>query len=267
MLITKAPGGAPDRTWRPPLEVRIARVVGSGAIVALPTGILTVMLWASHVPLAGWISLAVWLAAWGFLARRVLAQSLTLTADTVLIRNVFTAERVALADVTEVGFHRGKLIVTWRRAAFVPVRTTVGTAILGYAYWSGRRSAADTMADAISDAAGLPPLPPRREIISLSHTWLLLFASALVFGFGVYLGPMHGVHLHRHPFAVGEAGATLYGCGIIALGFAGRLTHDHRRKRHPRRDNSKNCPSPELLRDKRSGNPTKTSRNNSGLAV
>ena len=87
------------------------------------------------------------------------------------------------------------------------------------------------MADAINDAAGLPPLPPRREIISLGHAWLLLLASALVFGIGVYLGPLHGIHLHRHPFAVGEAGAALYGGGIFALAFAYRLTRDHRRKR------------------------------------
>jgi hypothetical protein len=40
---------------------------------------------------------------------RVLAQSVTLTADTVVIRNIFTTERVPLADVTEVGFHRSKL--------------------------------------------------------------------------------------------------------------------------------------------------------------
>jgi hypothetical protein len=237
VLITEAPGGAPERTWRPPLEVRVGRVVGAGVSVALPTGILALTLWANKVPLALWIALAVGLSAWGFLARLVLAQSLTLTAGTVVIRNVFATERIALADVTEVGFHRSKLLVTWRRAAFVPVRTTVGTAFLGYAYWSGRRSTADTMADAINDAAGLPPLPPRREIISLSHAWLLLLASALVFGFGVYLGPVHGIHLHRHPFAVGEAGATLYGGGIYALAFAYRLTRDHRRKRRaqPRR--------------------------------
>ena len=45
---------------------------------------------------------------------------------------------------------------------------------------------------------------------------------------------MHGIHLHRHPFAVGEAGATLYGGGITALAFAYRLTRDHRRKRRAR---------------------------------
>jgi hypothetical protein len=231
VLITEAPGGAPARAWRPPLEVRIARVVGTGVIVALPTGILALTLWANHVPLALWIALAVGLAAWGFLARLVLAQSLTLTAGTVVIRNVFATERIALADVTEVGFHRSKLIVTWRRAAFVPVRTTVGTAILGYAYWSGRRSTADTMADAINDAAGLPPLPPRREIISPRRAWLLLVAAAAIFGIGVYLGPVHGIQLRHHSFAVAEVGAQLYGGGITLLAFAYRLTRDHRRKR------------------------------------
>ena len=197
MQITEAPGGAPARTWRPPLEARMARVVAAGLILALPTGILALTLWANKVPLALWIALAVGLAAWGFLARLVLAQSLTLTAGTVVIRNVFATERIALADVTEVGFHRSKLMVTWRRAAPVPVFTTVGTAILGSSYWSGRRSTADTMADAINDAAGLPPLPPRREIISPRRAWLLLVASAVTFGFGVYLGPVHG-YPHDH---------------------------------------------------------------------
>ena len=73
MLITEAPGGAPGANVAPPLDVRIARVVGTGALLALPTGILALTLWANHVPLAVWISLSVGLAAWGFLARRVLA--------------------------------------------------------------------------------------------------------------------------------------------------------------------------------------------------
>ena len=149
----------------------------------------------------------------------------------MVIRNVFATERIALADVTEVGFHRSKLIVTWRRAAYIPVRTTVGTAILGSSYWSGRRTSADTMADAINDAAGLPPLPPRQEIISPSRAWLLLLAAAVVFGFGVYLGPVQGMQFHRHSVAVGEAGAVMYAGGISALAFAYRLTRDHRRNR------------------------------------
>jgi hypothetical protein len=235
--ITEAPGGTPERTWHPPLEVRIARVLGGGIIVSLPAAYLALTLWTNQVQHAIWIALALGLAAWGWLAGRALAQSLTLTADTVVIRNIFTTERVPLADVTEVGFYRGKLVVTSQHGTFAPERTTVGTAILGSSYWSGRRASADTMADAINDTAGLPPLPPRREIISPNRSWLLLVAAAVVFGIGVYLGPVGGEHLHHHSFALGEAGAAMYSGGIAALAFAYRLTRDHRRKHRaqPRR--------------------------------
>ena len=223
--------------WRPPLDVRIARVVGTGVLVTLATGILALTLWSNHVPDAIWIALAVGLAAWGFLARRVLAQSLILTADTVVIRDIFRTERISLADVTDVGFHRGKLRVTSQQGVFAPKRTTVGTAILGSSYWSGRRANGDRMADAINDAAGLPALPPRREIISPSRAWLLLVATAVIFGFGFYLGPVQSMQPHHRSLVLGEVGAVLYSGGIGALVFAYRLTRDHRRKRRgqPRR--------------------------------
>jgi hypothetical protein len=230
VLITEPPR-APERTWRPPLEVRIARVVGAGIIVSLPAAYLALTLWTNQVQHAVWIALALGLAAWGWLAGRALAQSLTLTADTVVIRNIFTTERVPLADVTEVGFHRGKLVVTSQHGTFAPERNTVGTAILGSAYWSGRRASADTMADAINDTAGLPHLPPRREIISPRRAWLLLVTAAAIFGIGVYLGPLQGIQLHHHSTAVGAVGGFLYGGGTTALAFAYRLTRDHRRKR------------------------------------
>jgi hypothetical protein len=235
VLITKPLGGAPERTWRPPLEVRIARVVGVGVIVALPAGYVALTLSANQVPHAVWIAVAAWLAAWGFLVGRVLAQSVTLTADTVVIRNIFTTERIPLADVTEVGFHRGKLKVTSQHGAFAPERTTVGTAILGSSYWSGRRASADRMADAINDAAGFPPLPPRREIISPNRAWLLLVAAAVIFGFGFYLGPVESMQPHHRSLVLGEVSAVLYSGGVGALVFAYRLTRDHRRKRQPRR--------------------------------
>ena len=53
----------------------------------------------------------------------------------------------------------------------------------------------------------------------------------MVFGFGVYLGPVQGMQFHRHSVAVGEVGAVMYAGGISALAFAYRLTRDHRRKR------------------------------------
>ena len=57
----------------------------------------------------------------------------------------------------------------------------------------------------------------------------------MIFGFGVYLGPVESMQPHHHSFALGEVGAVLYSGGITALAFAYRLTRDHRRKRQPRR--------------------------------
>jgi hypothetical protein len=197
VLITEPPR-APERTWRPPLEVRVARVLCAGIIVSLPAAYLALTLWTNQVQHAVWIALALGLAAWGWLAGRALAQSLTLTSQ---------------------------------HGTFAPERSTVGTAILGSAYWSGRRASADTMADAINDTAGLPHLPPRREIISPRRAWLLLVTAAAIFGIGVYLGPLPGIQLHHHSPAVGAVGGFLYGGGITALAFAYRLTRDHRCKR------------------------------------
>jgi hypothetical protein len=56
----------------------------------------------------------------------------------------------------------------------------------------------------------------------------------VIFGLGVYLGPVEGMrHLHRS-LALGEVGAVLYSGGISALVFAYRLTRDHRRKHRAR---------------------------------
>jgi hypothetical protein len=216
-------------------------------IVTLPTLWLALTLVTNQIAYGVWIALALGLAAWGWLAGRALAQSLTLTADTVVIRNIFTTERVPLADVTEVSFHRGRLKVTSQHGTFAPERVGVGAVSLGSSYWSGRRSNADTTAEAITAAAGLPPLPPRREIIGRSRARTILLAAPVVLGFGLYLGPFAGIH-HRS-LALTEAGAMLYLAGIYALGFAFRLARDHRRKRlaqnycvskHPENDNLEN---------------------------
>lgn len=235
MSITEAPGAAPQRTWRLPLELRIARAMGMGVLVALPAGYVALTLSTNRVPDALWIVLAPGLAAWVFLAGRVLAQSVTLTADTLVIRNIFTTERIPLADVAEVAFHRSKLRVTAQHGPFAPELTTVGAAILESSYWSGRRANADRMADAICDAAGLPPLPPRREIISPSRAWLLLVLAAVIVGVGCYLGPVQSMQPRHHSFALAQAGALLYMGGVGALVFAYRLIRDHRRKRQSRR--------------------------------
>ncbi|MGH3295879.1 MAG: hypothetical protein ACRDP7_29185 [Trebonia sp.] len=54
----------------------------------------------NQVPDGGWIALGLAAAAWGLLAWRALAQSVTLTPDTLVIRNILAIRRMPLADVT-----------------------------------------------------------------------------------------------------------------------------------------------------------------------
>jgi hypothetical protein len=229
-LITDAPGDA-QRTWRPALATRIAQAFSMGVFPTVPAAILAATLATNHVAHGGWISLALALAAWGFLARRALAQSLTLTPDTLVIKNIFTTKRIPFADVTEVSFHRGKPKVASQHGTFASERNAIASANLGFSYWSGRRSRGDAIADAITDAAGLPPLPPRQEIISPNRARIILVVAVVVFGFGLYLGPVGSLALQHRSFAAVEVGAVLYVFGGGGLAFAVCLALDHRRKR------------------------------------
>jgi hypothetical protein len=221
-----------ERTWRLPVGVRIARVVVLPLLIALPGLWLALTLATNRVPNAGWIALAVALPFWGALAWRILAQSLTLTPGMLVIRNVLTTKQLPLANVTEVGFRGGRLAVTVSYGGAVSGRHVVSTVNLGTSRWSGLRGEADAVAAAITEAAHLPPLPPRREIISRNWAWIALAAAVLCFGVGVYLGPLQNGQTGV-PFALREAGAACYAVGAGTLGLAFRLTRDHRRKRRP----------------------------------
>jgi hypothetical protein len=80
--------------------------------------------------------------------------------------------------------------VTAARGAAASERFVVRAVNLDVSRWSGRRSDADVTAQAIAEAAGLPPLPPRREIINRNWAWVIMVAAAVCFGFGVYCGPL-----------------------------------------------------------------------------
>jgi hypothetical protein len=225
------PGDGTGRTWRPPVTTRMALAVCLGVCTALPGLLLALMLVTNQVPDGGWIALALAVAAWGLLAWRALAQSVTLTPDTLVIRNILATRQVPLTDVTEVGFRNGRLTVTAAHGGAASERFTVSAVSLGSSRWSGLQSDADTTAEAITGAAGLPPPPPRREIISRNWAWIMLLAAALCFGFGVYSGPLLQSGNTGLPFAAREVGVVLYVAGAGMLGLAFRITRDHQRKR------------------------------------
>lgn len=218
------------------MTTRIALAVLLGVFMTLPGLWLALTLVANQVPDGGWIALALAVAAWGLLAWRVLAQSVTLTLDTLVIRNILATERVPLAGVTAVGFRRGRLMVTSAQGAAAGERLAVSAVNLGPSRWSGLRDDADAAAEAIAAAAGLPPLPPRREIVGRNRAWVLLLAAALCFGLGVYYGPLFFFYgspqsMHSRPFALSAVGGVLYGVGTAMLSFAFHIVRDHRRKR------------------------------------
>lgn len=225
VFLTEAAGDVRAPTWHLPITTRLALAVCLAFLMVLPGGWLALTLVTNQVPNGGWIALALAVAAWGVLGWRALGLSVTLTPETLVIRNILTTRRVPLASITEVGFRGNLLTVTAARGE----RFKASAAPLGSSRWSGVRGNADAIAEAITAAAGLPPLPPRREIISRNWAWVLLLAAVLITGLGIYFGPLHAGHTGL-PFALREAGAVLYVLGVAMLGLAFRITRDHWRK-------------------------------------
>lgn len=235
MLATQVPGGGTERTWRPPLTTRIALaiILGLGIICTAVPGLwLVLLLRAQAAPEdAGWTALALIAPACGLLAWRVLAQSVTLTPDTLVIRNILTTRHILLADIIKVGFRRGRLTVTRTHPAAGGKRRTIRAVFLPPAsYLSGLRTSADAIAEEIASAAGLPPPPPRTEIISRTRAWIMFAAAALCFGLGIYCGPIQYGNTGQ-PAALRATGSVLYIGGAFMLGLAYRTIRDHRRKR------------------------------------
>lgn len=235
MLITEVPGGGIEQTWHLPTATRIAQTVCLGFVTALSGLWLALTLVTNQVPDGGWIALALTVAVWGVLAWRVLAQSVTLTPDTLVIRNILATRQVPLAGITAAGFRRGRLTVTCEHGAAPSEQLAINAVNLGPSRWSGLRSDADEIAEAITGAAGLPPLPPRREIVGRNRSWVMLLAAALCVGFGLYYGPLSLLEgssqsVHSRPFALSLLGAVLYPTGAAMVGLAFRITRDHRRK-------------------------------------
>lgn len=230
VLITSVSRDGNGRTWRRPVELRVTAAVAMAVFPVLPGWWLGETLVSNRVPNGGWIALELGVAAWGILAWRTLVHSVTLTRDTLVIRNFFSTRQVPIADVTQVGFRRGALKVTTGHGGVAGKRFTVSVGGLGSTYWSGLRSDPDALAEAILYAAGLPPPPPRKEIISRNWSRVLLVVAVACFGLGFYAGPWQSAGGAR-PLAVAVAGGMLSSFGASMLVFAFQITRDHRRKR------------------------------------
>jgi hypothetical protein len=229
-LITQLSSDGNERTWRRPVETRIAAAVCMAVFPALPGWWLGLTLVANRVPNGGWIALELGVAAWGILAWRTLAHSATLTRDTLVIRNILTTRRVPRADVTAMRFRRGVLTVTAAHGGLTAKRFPVSAVSAGSDHWSGLRCDADAAAEAISYALGLPPPPPRRQIISRNWARVMLVAAVPCFGVGVYCGPMQSGNISL-PLMVRVAGGALYGLGIGIFIAACQVLRGHRRQR------------------------------------
>jgi hypothetical protein len=106
VLISDVSRDGAERTWRRPAAARVNVAVAMAVFPVLPGWWLGETLVTNQVPNGGWIALELSVAAWGILAWRALVNSVTLTQDTLVIRNIFTTRQAQLAHVTGVGFRR-----------------------------------------------------------------------------------------------------------------------------------------------------------------
>lgn len=194
-------GGSEEISWRLPPGFRVVIITAQAIIPAIAASLFWVP-WSGGgtVPRPViWSLLAVTGTAWLKLARRAWNESVTLTADSVLIRNVFRTRQLPLADISLVRWRHNRMLVISAqvRAAPGPAaaadtprrgRHAAGLAVaaaaarLGAAGYSGRRTRADEFADTIAAAAGLPPPARRKAVMSPRQA-----AIALPAGLALYL--------------------------------------------------------------------------------
>jgi hypothetical protein len=190
------------QSWRLPLRYRITPVAVQALIPLAAASLFWVPVtgsWYLPAPLT-WLLLAACGMVWQKLARRTWQESVMLTEGMLVVRNVFRARRVPLADISAVWFRRGALVVAAAAGAAESgggrrsgrhaggLQITVGAVKLGAAYWSGRRTGSDDAAGTIAAAAGLLPLPPRKELISLRAAAIMLPAGIAVLVLAGVLG-------------------------------------------------------------------------------
>jgi hypothetical protein len=219
---TQWPPDPVGQTFRAGLGLRVLLIIAQAAIPAS----LSILIWAPvsgryYLPKA--VSLlitAIACALWFALARRAWRESATVGPDVIVVRNVLRCYRVPVANVTGLRFGGGnspQLRSTQQMRLTASLADTrgggrhgaqqaisVGAGRLGTAYWSGRRTAADDLADAITLVAGLACAPARGRVISaraagiMAAAGLALLAvsvtgASLGHGSGNVLTVCHGV--------------------------------------------------------------------------
>jgi hypothetical protein len=175
---------AGHRGWRLPAEVRAVTLVAFLGLSLIPVTLAAQFGPLSRLSVTWSLVLSGWALAWWWLGWRLATVAVWLTFDAVVVRNVWKTRRLPLPEITGVSFRQGTVTVTtaWsaafagspavspdlpgRHAAAGP-RHALRALSTGTARLTGRRCQADEAADAITAAAGLRPLPARKERISL----------------------------------------------------------------------------------------------------
>jgi len=252
-----------DRTWRLPLRVRLLYLtlvpvflLAIGSILA-PSGSSSADTAALY--LMGGLFLAYLVLVW-----RVWRMSVTLTTGTLVIRNAFTTRRVPVANITRVLFDRNRLLVieagtalptggnvgTGPARPYSPsARRTVLAVPVGAAYWTGRRTEADEVANMIAAAAGLSLPSPRKPKYSRGLVHFMLVASLVLMIIGAVLLFMHGTTVSGSPnvsptaadIVRASAGAGCLAVGFLSLFRSALAAIDYRRA--PRPTTSANSPA------------------------
>jgi hypothetical protein len=227
------PGGG--RTWRLPVGQRVVGIAFQALFPLLAAALISLPP-SSSPGLVSWGVVAAMALACVPLARQAWLESVTLTADALVIRNVFTTRRILLTDIAGVTVGRDWLRVT---EAGAPAPTgrhvgglsrVVGAVRTGGAYWTGRRARADVIAETIARAAGLPPPAARKQVLDRGMTRFMLVTGLVCTGLGAFFGPLRaaGVGL---PLVLHLFGGALLPIGASMLYPAVSAAIDYRRGR------------------------------------
>lgn len=238
----------PTLAWRLPLRWRLLLIAVQAVLPALGTGVFWMAV--DWTPANGdqylaapwnWLVLAGSVLAWLALAGRAWRESVTLAPDLLVVRDVFRTRRIALADVTGVSFGRAGMVAVRTAGAALPGggglgthasgrragrAVTIGAAKMGGAYWSGRRTSADAVAEAIAAAAGLPPLRPRRQLIGRRQALVMIPAGMALFALAAAIGQPGTGPVGLAAFARLAAFATLGPASLVLVIPAGLAALD-----------------------------------------